>query len=151
MSKNQTQVIFLSERIAEHGITYATPGSAAFDLRANIEEELVIQPGECHLIGTGLQVWLDNTQLAGLILPRSGLGHKHGIILGNGTGLVDSDYQGELKVSCWNRSNVAYTLSPYERFAQYAVVPVVQITPVVVDAWEASERGEGGFGSSGKN
>lgn len=153
MSKIQPQVIFLDPKIEEFGITYATPGSAAFDLRACIEEpSLTIQPGECKLIPTGLKVWLDDPAVAGLILPRSGLGHKHGLILGNGTGLIDSDYQNQLFVSVWNRSIQPYEIQQHERIAQYVVVPVLQVEPVVVKSFAAeSERGEKGFGSSGKH
>lgn len=152
MNNRPVKVIFTNEKIAEHGITYATPGSAAFDLRAVLEndEPLVIEPGQSVLVKTGMRVWLEDPRLAAHIMPRSGLGSKHGIVLGNLVGLIDSDYQGELMVSLWNRSDVSYTVQPYERVAQYCAMPVVQVTPVVVTEFEASERGEGGFGSSGK-
>lgn len=131
--------------------TYATEGSAGMDLRALLDEALVINPGETHLVRTGLAIHLADPGLAGMILPRSGLGHKHGIILGNTVGLIDSDYQGELMISVWNRGQTAFTLEPGERLAQYVVVPVVQVQLEVVDNFDASQRGEGGFGSSGRH
>lgn len=131
--------------------TYATEGSAGMDLRALLDEALVINPGETHLVRTGLAIHLADPALAGMILPRSGLGHKHGIILGNTVGLIDSDYQGELMISVWNRSQSTFTLEPGERLAQYVVVPVVQVQLEVVDSFDASQRGEGGFGSSGRH
>lgn len=130
--------------------TYATEGSAGMDLRALLDEALVIQPGATHLIRTGLAIHLADPGLAGVILPRSGLGHKHGIILGNTVGLIDSDYQGELMISIWNRSQTPFTLEPGERLAQYVVVPVVQVQLQVVSEFTATERGTGGFGSSGR-
>lgn len=130
--------------------TYATEGSAGMDLRALLDEALVIQPGATHLIRTGLAIHLADPGLAGVILPRSGLGHKHGIILGNTVGLIDSDYQGELMISIWNRSQAPFTLEPGERLAQYVVVPVVQVQLQVVSDFTATERGTGGFGSSGR-
>ena len=129
---------------------YATPGSAGLDLRACIDEAVVLQPGDTVLIPTGLAVHLANPAYAAVLLPRSGLGHKHGIVLGNLVGLIDSDYQGELKVSVWNRGKEAFTVEPFERIAQMVVVPVVQASFKVVDEFAASERGEGGFGSTGK-
>ena len=130
--------------------TYATPGSAGLDLRACIEAPLQLPPGRSELLPTGLSIWLEDPRLAAVILPRSGLGHKHGIVLGNLVGLIDSDYQGPLMVSCWNRGSAPYTIEPGERIAQLVVVPVVQVELQVVEAFEASDRGEGGFGSSGR-
>ena len=129
---------------------YATAGSAGLDLRAIIDAPMLLEPGAAELIATGLAIHLDDPRLAAVILPRSGLGHKHGIVLGNLVGLIDSDYQGQLMVSCWNRSSVAYTIQPGERIAQLVVVPVVQVALQVVDDFAASKRGEGGFGSSGR-
>lgn len=129
---------------------YATPGSAGLDLRACIDEPLTVHPGETILINTGLAIHIDNPLMAATILPRSGLGHKHGIVLGNLVGLIDSDYQGPLMVSCWNRGSVPYTISPGERIAQLMIVPVIKARFQVVTEFCASERGEGGFGSSGK-
>ena len=128
---------------------YATPGSAGLDLRACLDAPLTIAPGETHLIPTGIAIHLDDPRLAAVLLPRSGLGHKHGIVLGNLVGLIDSDYQGELMVSTWNRGSTAFTLNPLERIAQLVIVPVVQARFEVVDDFEASERGAGGFGSTG--
>ena len=130
---------------------YATAGSAGLDLRACTEHALTIQPGETMMIATGMAIHIDNTYYAALILPRSGLGHKHGIVLGNLVGLIDSDYQGQLLVSCWNRSKEAFILNPMERIAQLVIVPVVQADFHVVDEFTESERGEGGFGSTGKH
>lgn len=129
---------------------YATPGSAGLDLRACLDAPLTIQPGETHLLGTGIAIHIGDPGLAATILPRSGLGHKHGIVLGNLVGLIDSDYQGELKVSCWNRSNTAFTIEPGDRIAQLVILPVVQAQFQVVDSFTESDRGEGGFGHSGK-
>lgn len=130
--------------------TYATPGSAGMDLRACINEPLQLLPGQTELIPTGMAIYIADPGLAAIILPRSGLGHKHGIVLGNLVGLIDSDYQGPLMVSCWNRGNDVFTLNPGERLAQLVIVPVVQAAFAVVDEFTASERGEGGFGSSGR-
>ena len=130
---------------------YATPGSAGLDLRACIDEEMVIEPGQTELVPTGLAIHIDDPSLAAVILPRSGLGHKHGIVLGNLVGLIDSDYQGQLFVSTWNRGQQAFTLRPGERLAQLVLVPVVQAAFEVVDEFEQSHRGEGGFGSSGRH
>ena len=130
---------------------YATPGSAGLDLRAMLEQDTVIKPGETLLIPTGLSVYIGDPGLAALILPRSGLGHKHGIVLGNLVGLIDSDYQGELKVSAWNRSDVPFVLQPMERLAQLVIVPVVQAQFNVVSEFKPSQRGEGGYGSTGKH
>ena len=129
---------------------HATAGSAGMDLRACIDQPMVINPGETQLIPTGIAIHIADPSLAATILPRSGLGHKHGIVLGNLVGLIDSDYQGPLMVSCWNRSENAFTLEAGERLAQLVFVPVVQATFAVVDSFESSDRGEGGFGHSGK-
>ncbi|MCG9713799.1 dUTP diphosphatase [Shewanella insulae] len=128
---------------------YATPGSAGMDLRAMIETTMVIQPGETQLIPTGIAVHVADPSLAAVILPRSGLGHKHGIVLGNLVGLIDSDYQGPLMVSCWNRSSDPFTLEIGDRLAQLVFVPVVQAEFKLVDEFDTSDRGEGGFGHSG--
>lgn len=131
--------------------TYATKGSAGMDLRALLDEALVIEPASTHLVRTGLAIHLADPSLAGIILPRSGLGHKHGIVLGNLVGLIDSDYQGELMISIWNRGQTAFTLEPGERLAQYVIVPVIQAELEVISDFTATERGAGGFGSSGRN
>ncbi len=131
--------------------SYATAGSAGLDLRACVEQTTVIEPGQTILVKTGLAIYIEDVNFAGLILPRSGLGHKHGIVLGNLVGLIDSDYQGELMVSVWNRSQTAFSLEPGERLAQYVLVPVVQAEFDVVNEFEATERGAGGFGHTGKN
>ena len=141
----------LDARMAEQLPAYATPGSAGLDLRACVEAPLVLQPGESALIPTGLSIHIGDPGLAAMILPRSGLGHKHGIVLGNLVGLIDSDYQGELKVSAWNRSDVPFVLQPMERLAQLVIVPVVQARFNVVTEFPPSERGEGGYGSTGKH
>ena len=129
---------------------YATAGSAGLDLRACVDAPLVLAPGSAQLLPTGLSIWLEDPALAAVILPRSGLGHKHGIVLGNLVGLIDSDYQGPLMVSCWNRGHAPYTVEPGERIAQLVVVPVVQVELQLVQEFTASERGAGGFGSSGR-
>jgi len=139
----------LDERIGMQMPAYATPGSAGLDLRACIDAPLVLAPGQASLIATGLSIHIADPGLAAMILPRSGLGHKHGIVLGNLVGLIDSDYQGPLMVSCWNRGDAAYTVQPLERIAQLVIVPVVQATFQRVDSFEASQRGSGGFGSTG--
>lgn len=131
--------------------TYATAGSAGLDLRACVDSTTVIEPGQTVLVKTGLAIYIQDTGFAGMILPRSGLGHKHGIVLGNLVGLIDSDYQGELMVSVWNRSQTAFSLEPGERLAQYVLVPVVQAEFEQVDEFVATERGAGGFGHTGKN
>lgn len=128
---------------------YATLGSAGLDLRACIDDEQVIQPGSTHLIPTGLAIYIENPSLAGVILPRSGLGHKHGIVLGNLTGLIDSDYQGEVMISCWNRGTKDFTLEPGTRLAQMVIVPIVQTRFTVVSEFQASSRATGGFGHTG--
>lgn len=129
---------------------YATSGSAGLDLRALLEAPLVLEPGQTTLIKTGMAIYIADPNLAAVILPRSGLGHKNGIVLGNLVGLIDSDYQGELMVSCWNRGQAAFTINPGERIAQLVLVPVVQAEFEVVSEFHASERGAGGFGSTGK-
>jgi dUTP pyrophosphatase len=129
---------------------YATGGSAGLDLRAMLDSALVLEGGRAELVPTGLAIHLDDPGLAAVILPRSGLGHKHGLVLGNLVGLIDSDYQGPLMVSCWNRGTQPYTVQPGERIAQLVVVPVVQVQLEVVEAFTGSERGAGGFGHTGK-
>jgi dUTP pyrophosphatase len=140
----------LDPRMAGQMPTYATPGSAGLDLRACLDAPLVLAPGEAQLISTGLAIHIADPGLAAMILPRSGLGHKHGIVLGNLVGLIDADYQGPLMVSCWNRGAQAFTVQPFERIAQLVIVPVVQAEFHVVDAFDASARGSGGFGSTGR-
>ncbi|WP_107865805.1 dUTP diphosphatase [Agitococcus lubricus] len=130
--------------------SYATQGSAGMDLRACIQEAVTLEAGQTTLIGTGLAIYIEDPAYAGLILPRSGLGHKHGIVLGNLVGLIDSDYQGELMLSCWNRGHSAFTIQPGERLAQYVLVPVLQAELSVVDEFVATARGSGGFGHSGR-
>lgn len=131
--------------------SYATSGSAGLDLRACLQEALTLQPGHTELIPTGMAIHIDDPNLCAMILPRSGLGHKHGIVLGNLVGLIDSDYQGQLFVSCWNRGQSSFVLEPGERIAQLVLVPVVQADFDVVDDFSESHRGEGGFGSSGRH
>ena len=143
-------VKILDSRMADQLPTYATPGSAGLDLRACLEAPLTLEPNAWQLVPTGLSVFIKAPGYAALILPRSGLGHKHGIVLGNLVGLIDSDYQGQLMVSAWNRSTVAFTLNPMERLAQLVIVPVVQAQFNVVTEFVATERGEGGYGSTGK-
>ena len=140
----------LDDRMRDQFPAYATGGSAGLDLRAAIDEPLLIEPGQTHLIPTGLSMHIGDPGYAAMILPRSGLGHKHGIVLGNLVGLIDSDYQGPLMVSAWNRSLTSYTLQPLERLAQLVVVPIAQVQFDLVEEFNASERGEGGFGSTGK-
>lgn len=140
----------LDERMRESLPAYATPGSAGLDLRACLDGDLTLAPGQTELVPTGLAIHVADPGFAALILPRSGLGHKHGIVLGNLVGLIDSDYQGQLMVSCWNRGNKVFTLEPFERLAQLVIVPVVQAGFTVVDEFAASERGAGGFGSTGR-
>jgi dUTP pyrophosphatase len=141
----------LNERMRDQLPHYATPGSAGLDLRACIETPLTLEPGETKLVPTGLAIHVADAGYAALILPRSGLGHKHGIVLGNLVGLIDSDYQGELMISTWNRGHTTFTLNPLERLAQLVIVPVVQAQFNIVDDFAASERGAGGFGSTGKH
>lgn len=128
---------------------YGTDGSAGLDLRACLEDTLTLNPGETKLIPTGMSIYIEDTGLAAMILPRSGLGHKHGVVLGNLVGLIDSDYQGELMVSCWNRGDQPFTMEVGERIAQLVIVPVVQAEFDLVESFEETERGEGGFGSTG--
>ena len=144
------QVKILDPRLSGQLPAYATPGSAGLDLRACLDAPLTIAPGATHLIPTGLAVHLADPGYAGLILPRSGLGHKHGIVLGNLVGLIDSDYQGPLIVSCWNRGAQPFRLEPLERLAQFVIVPIVQAAFEVVQDFAASARGDGGFGSTGR-
>ena len=144
-------VKILDARLREAMPAYATPGSAGLDLRACLDAPLTLQANAWQLVPTGMAIHLNDPLYAALILPRSGLGHKHGIVLGNLVGLIDSDYQGQLMVSCWNRSDVAFTIEPMERIAQMVIVPVVQAQFNVVTEFAApSERGEGGYGSTGK-
>ncbi|HAL44186.1 MAG TPA: dUTP diphosphatase [Methylophilaceae bacterium] len=141
----------LDKRIEEMLPNYASPGSAGLDLRACTENVQTINPGETFLIPTGISIFIKDPGYAALILPRSGLGHKHGIVLGNLVGLIDSDYQGQLLVSCWNRSENAFLLNPMERIAQLVIVPVIQAKFNLVNEFPETKRGEGGFGSTGKN
>jgi dUTP pyrophosphatase len=145
----EVEVRVLDARIADQMPAYATAGSAGLDLRACLDAPLELAPGEAKLIPTGLAIHIADAGLAAMILPRSGLGHKHGIVLGNLVGLIDSDYQGPLMVSCWNRGTSAYTVQPFERIAQMVIVPVVQAAFKRVEQFGASERGGGGFGSTG--
>lgn len=140
----------IDPRLADQMPAYATPGSAGLDLRACLTEALTLQPNAWQLVPTGMAIYLKDPGYAAMILPRSGLGHKHGIVLGNLVGLIDSDYQGQLMVSAWNRSDVAYTIAPMERIAQLVVVPVMQARFNVVTEFPASERGESGYGSTGR-
>lgn len=150
MSLN-VELKILDARLHNMMPAYATAGSAGLDLRACIEHTQTLHPGETTLIPTGMAIHLADPGYAAVILPRSGLGHKHGIVLGNLVGLIDSDYQGQLLVSCWNRGKEAFMLNPMERIAQLVIVPVVHASFSVVDEFHASERGEGGFGSTGKH
>jgi dUTP pyrophosphatase len=150
MDRVEIDLRILDARMAEFLPAYATPGSAGLDLRACIGHPLVLQPGQAELIPTGLALHLANPGLAAVLLPRSGLGHKHGLVLGNLVGLIDSDYQGPLMVSCWNRSSAAYTVQPLERIAQMVIVPVLQAAFRVVEQFGASSRGDAGFGSTGR-
>ena len=143
-------VKILDSRLHDNLPTYATPGSAGLDLRACLDAPLTLAPNAWQLVPTGMAIYLEDPAYAALILPRSGLGHKHGIVLGNLVGLIDSDYQGELMVSAWNRSAVEFTIQPMERIAQLMIVPVVQAQFNVVSEFPASQRGEGGYGSTGK-
>ena len=146
------QVKILDERMRDQLPSYGTPGSAGLDLRACIDEAIEIAPGQTMLVPTGLAIYVEDPRYAAFILPRSGLGHKHGIVLGNLVGLIDSDYQGQLMVSAWNRSSTAFTIAPMERIAQLVVVPVVQAQFKIVEEFPAvSQRGEGGYGSTGKS
>ena len=129
---------------------YATPGSAGMDLRACLDAPLILEPGQTELIPSGIALHISDPGLAATILPRSGLGHKHGIVLGNLVGLIDSDYQGQIFISCWNRGNQSFTIEPGERIAQLVILPVVQATLNIVNEFDESERGDGGFGHTGK-
>jgi dUTP pyrophosphatase len=149
-AQTDVELKVLDVRMADQLPAYATSGSAGLDLRACIDEALVIEPGQTVLIPTGLAVHLRDPGLAAMLLPRSGLGHKHGIVLGNLVGLIDSDYQGPLMVSCWNRGSQAFTVQPMERIAQMVIVPVIQARFKVVESFESSDRGAGGFGSTGR-
>ncbi|MFT6590880.1 MAG: dUTP pyrophosphatase [Rhodoferax sp.] len=144
-------VKIIDARLADQLPAYATPGSAGLDLRACLEQPLTLQPNAWQLVPTGIAIYLGDPNFAAMILPRSGLGHKHGIVLGNLVGLIDSDYQGQLMVSAWNRSDVAFTIEPLERIAQLVIVPVVQVQFNIVTEFPATERGEGGYGSTGKS
>ena len=145
-------VKILDNRLIDQLPTYATPGSAGLDLRACLSEPLTLAPNAWQLVPTGMAIHLQDPGFAAMILPRSGLGHKHGIVLGNLVGLIDSDYQGQLMVSAWNRSDVAFTIAPMERIAQLVIVPVVQAQfNVVSEFGAATERGAGGYGSTGKH
>ncbi len=144
-------VKIIDPRLADQLPAYATPGSAGLDLRACLQEPLTLQANAWQLVPTGIAIYLADPGFAALILPRSGLGHKHGIVLGNLVGLIDSDYQGQLMVSAWNRSDVAFTIEPMERIAQLVIVPVLQAQFEVVTEFPASVRGEGGYGSTGKS
>ncbi len=143
-------VRILDERLRQQMPAYATPGSAGLDLRACLDAPLTLAPNAWHLVPTGMAIHLGDPGYAALILPRSGLGHKHGIVLGNLVGLIDSDYQGQLMVSAWNRSDTAFTIEPMERIAQMVIVPVVQAEFHIVEAFPPTERGVGGYGSTGR-
>jgi len=142
-------VRLLDPRLAEHIPTYATSGSAGLDLRACIEKTLELEPGQAELVPTGMAIHLADSGIAAVVLPRSGLGHKHGIVLGNLVGLIDSDYQGQIFVSVWNRGSSVFALNPMERIAQLVIVPVLQVQLNPVQAFAESQRGDGGFGSTG--
>ena len=144
-------LVILDPRIQDQLPAYATPGSAGLDLRACIDAPIDLKPGQTELIPTGMAIHIADNAYAAIILPRSGLGHKHGIVLGNLVGLIDSDYQGQLFVSCWNRGQTAFTVNPLERIAQLVIVPVQRVDFNVVKSFSQSERGEGGFGSTGKH
>lgn len=139
------------ERLREQLPAYATPGSAGLDLRACIDNVMTIEPGEASLVPTGIAIHLNDPGLAAMILPRSGLGHKHGIVMGNLVGLIDSDYQGQIFISCWNRGRAPFRLNPMERIAQLVIVPVVQVGFNVVDDFQETQRGTNGFGSTGRH
>jgi dUTP pyrophosphatase len=152
-SKNTMQTLqvkILDERMRSQMPAYGTPGSAGLDLRACIDAAIEIAPGQTVLVPTGLSIFVEDPRFAALILPRSGLGHKHGIVLGNLVGLIDSDYQGQLMVSTWNRSNLPFTLEPMERLAQLVIVPIQQVELKIVEEFAESSRGTGGFGSTGR-
>ncbi|GJL76198.1 MAG TPA: dUTP diphosphatase [Nitrosomonas sp.] len=144
-------VKIMDQRLQNHLPSYATPGSAGLDLRACIDQTETIDAGQTILIPTGIAIHIADSGLAAMVLPRSGLGHKHGIVLGNLVGLIDSDYQGQIFVSCWNRGQASFALKPMERIAQLIVVPVVQVGFNIVENFDQSQRGEDGFGSTGKH
>ena len=148
---NTVDIKILDPRLQDQLPAYATPGSAGLDLRACIDAPMIIEPGQTVLIPTGLAIHIADPGYAAMILPRSGMGHKHGIVLGNLVGLIDSDYQGQLMVSTWNRGQTAFTLTPMERLAQLVIVPVLQVNFNVVEQFDTSQRGSGGFGSTGKH
>jgi len=148
-SMHPIELKVIDERVRMHLPAYATPGSAGLDLRACVNTSVMIAPGDAQLISTGISIHIGDPGLTALILPRSGLGHKHGIVLGNLVGLIDSDYQGPLMVSCWNRGRDSFTVHPLDRIAQLVILPVIQAMFRVVDEFHASDRGVGGFGSSG--
>ena len=143
--------MILDQRIKDQLPAYATPGSAGLDLRACLDQPIELKPGQTELIPTGMAIHIADNAYAAMILPRSGLGHKHGIVLGNLVGLIDSDYQGQLFVSCWNRSQTSFTVNPLERIAQLVIVPVQRVDFNIVESFGTSERGAGGFGSTGKH
>ena len=147
----KVDVKILDQRLHEQPPAYGTPGSAGIDLRACIEHNMLIEPGQCELIPSGIAIHIGDPHFAAMILPRSGLGHKHGIVLGNLVGLIDSDYQGQIFVSLWNRGHTPFTLLPLERMAQLVIVPVMQMEFNIVDEFPLSQRGTGGFGSTGKH
>lgn len=149
--KKSVDIKILDPRLHEHAPAYATLGSAGIDLRACIAHSNIIHPGQCELVPSGIAIHLDDPRYAAMILPRSGLGHKHGIVLGNLVGLIDSDYQGQIFVSIWNRGQHPFTLMPMERMAQLIIVPVMQMQFNVVTEFPPSQRGDGGFGSTGKH
>lgn len=151
--KHAIQIKILDERLGQEFPMphYATDGAAGLDLRACVDEAVTLQPGETHLVPTGMALHIGDPGLAAMLLPRSGLGHKHGIVLGNLVGLIDSDYQGQLYVSCWNRGGAAFTIEPGERIAQMVIVPVVHADFQIVDEFEESARGSGGFGHTGRH
>ena len=153
MTTKTVQVKILDSRLGQSipMPEYATQGSAGLDLRACLDEIIILKPGETILIPTGLSVYIGNPEWAAMLLPRSGLGHKHGIVLGNLVGLIDSDYQGQLMVSCWNRGSKDFTIEIGERIAQMVIVPVVQVGFDIVSEFKESDRGEGGFGSTGRS
>ena len=147
----KVDVKILDPRLLENPPAYGTPGSAGIDLRACIEHNMIVNPGQCELIPSGIAMHIGDPHFAAMILPRSGLGHKHGIVLGNLVGLIDSDYQGQIFVSLWNRGHTPFTLMPLERMAQLVIVPVMQMEFNIVDEFPLSQRGTGGFGSTGKH
>ena len=149
--QNKVQLKLLDDKVKEYLPQYATEGSAGLDLRACLDAPLILKPGQTELIPTGIAIHIKDNQLCGMILPRSGLGHKHGIVLGNLVGLIDSDYQGQLFISIWNRGQTEFILNPLERIAQLVIVPVVQVGFELVNEFTQSDRGEGGFGSTGKH